>query len=557
MTISQIKTATCRAILVLAFVVAGFGTASSQPAQEREGGTGKYTDNERLVDIIRPMVRDDIKQLSIGVNTAVDLSKWIALFAIAAIGTAGGAAVVVGRKTIREEVDSAISRAIDNIDRKITGVEEKIKKREEVVINDLTNKAGERFKRFVKLQQLQYRIASEVVLNAPSKRRKPSEIMQDEIKEYIEQMDALEQELRELGVGREEIKAYVDFEKKGDAYHYIRDNNAVGCYHDALRAVLTRAGIKVGDNVEAEAVIKQTADIKRKLGNAYASMGRNDQAIRQYQDVIVFKKDDALALLSLGDAYQNKFEYGLAADAYAAAAGSLVRDFRPESSYLEAIYQLANSLASQGKYAEAISHYEEITRRSEVVRKFEWVLLSQGEAHRKAGQWEKAIACYDREHTLHPGNFEAEFRKGQAYAGSGNFQLAISAYKNVRKIYGTKDDKGKYSDLSARFFAYFGDAMRAERMESDYLVRALDLAKEQYDAHQGCHEIYVLAVCYAMNGECEPAVDYLRAAYGENRYVLKWIEAANFSDFRRIVGNPGFDSLLAELGGRAGVVATG
>jgi tetratricopeptide (TPR) repeat protein len=131
------------------------------------------------------------------------------------------------------------------------------------------------------------------------------------------------------------------------------------------------------------------------LARTMKSLGKTQEAIRQYEQALHLNPDFVPALSQLAAIYESQKQFGKALPYREKAAG-----LWPKNAMLKA--QLANTMVSLGKTQEAITLYQKAIALNEHLPL--WVYNRLGNALAKNGQLEEAIASYEKALELQPDN---------------------------------------------------------------------------------------------------------------------------------------------------------
>jgi tetratricopeptide (TPR) repeat protein len=159
------------------------------------------------------------------------------------------------------------------------------------------------------------------------------------------------------------------------------------------------------------------------LGLVYASQGRFDRAIVEFQTALRLNPDYA-AHNNLGIAYAAQGQIDRAIAEY-----QITLRLKPD--FIEAHYNLGNAYASQGRFDRAIAEYQ-ITLR--LKPDFIEAHYNLGNAYASQGQIDRAIAEYQITLRLKPDFIEAHYNLGIAYTSQGQWDRAIAEYQTALRL---------------------------------------------------------------------------------------------------------------------------
>ena len=260
-------------------------------------------------------------------------------------------------------------------------------------------------------------------------------------------------------------------------------------------------------------------DAYRGLANAYSHLGDLAQAEKIYRRAISLRPHYWAGYNWLGGFY---FDQSRFADA--AAMFNQVIGLVPDN--IRGYYNLGAALNGQGRYREAIAAIEH----SIAIRPIATAYTNLGNAYFYLRQYQEAIHAYEQAVQLKRGDYVKWWNLGDGYFWGGKRAQAMDAYR-----------------------------------------QAISLASEAL--HVNPKDPYALgdmAICYAMLGEKNSALSYLRQGlaassvsvpdipfkaalvynqFGEANQALRWLEKALAAgESPTIVGDtPNFDSLRSDL----------
>jgi len=191
------------------------------------------------------------------------------------------------------------------------------------------------------------------------------------------------------------------------------------------------------------------------LGLAYYHQGKLDDAIKEYQEAIRIKPDDACAHCRLGTAYRSKRELDSAIAAYKKAI-----EMKPDC-------------------AEAHDNL--------------------GHAYRDKGMLDDAIAAYKEAIRLDPYDVNAHHFLGHAYFDKNMFDEAIREWQRTIEL--TPNNARLYKDLRDAYF-------KAGKLD-ELIDETRQRVEEDTNDARG---YYLLALAFAEKGEFERAIESFRKA---------------------------------------------
>ncbi|MGI9352881.1 MAG: tetratricopeptide repeat protein [Rhizobiaceae bacterium] len=157
------------------------------------------------------------------------------------------------------------------------------------------------------------------------------------------------------------------------------------------------------------------------LGLAYMNLGRAEDAIVRFREVVEKRPQDADAFNNLGAALFELEQYEDAISAYEKAV-ELKPDFVP------ALRNIGAALRDMRRYEESEKYLSKIPF---LMPRYAPGHLSLGMTYKHMGKDEKALCCFETTLKLDPDNREANYEIGNIHANSGRFTDAIDAYRKV------------------------------------------------------------------------------------------------------------------------------
>ena len=221
------------------------------------------------------------------------------------------------------------------------------------------------------------------------------------------------------------------------------------------------------------------------LGIALYDVGKLNEAIFHYNNVIRLKPDYAGTYINRGNAYDKIGQYNLAIGDYNKAI-SLTPD------YAVAYFNRGVTYGTLGQYQLAIEDYSKAILLKP--NNFE-AYHKRGYEYAKVGQYQRAIDDYNKAIFLSPGYSDAYTERGITYGRSGQYQLAIVDFNEAVRL--KSDNAEAYNN---RGFTYYNigqykqaidDYNKAISLKSDY-VEAYMNRGVAYLKHGnytlGCHD---------------------------------------------------------------------
>jgi tetratricopeptide (TPR) repeat protein len=163
---------------------------------------------------------------------------------------------------------------------------------------------------------------------------------------------------------------------------------------------------------------------RNNLGTALLNKGQTDEAIRQYQEAIHLKPDDAEAHNNLGNALCNQGQTDEAISQFQKA-------IRLKPDFAMAHYNFGVALFNKGQINEAISQFQEAIRLkpdyAEAHNNLGTALFNKGQTDEEISQYQEAIR-------LKPDYAEAHNNLGLALEKKGRIDEAISQYQEAIRL---------------------------------------------------------------------------------------------------------------------------
>ena len=160
------------------------------------------------------------------------------------------------------------------------------------------------------------------------------------------------------------------------------------------------------------------------LGNAYARLGRDTEAIKSYKQAIIFKPNYAMAYYNLGVAYCN-----LGRDTEAINAQKQAIRFRPN--YAEAHFGLGFAYYKLGRYQESIEDCKQAIR---IKPDYAEAHNNLGVSYGNLGRSTEAIEAYKNAVRIKPDYAQAYVNLGNAYLAIGDKNSALAEYNILKSL---------------------------------------------------------------------------------------------------------------------------
>ncbi len=200
---------------------------------------------------------------------------------------------------------------------------------------------------------------------------------------------------------------------------------------------------------------------------AYHALGRHDEAILNFDNVVALSNNHMAALLGRAASREAQGDLERAVDDYSKAIGL-------EPANAEAIYGRATAFTHMEDYARALKDFD---RALELNGRFAEAYQGRAYIHALDQRYDLARADYTRALELKPDDADCHFSRGCIWAELGETERALADYK--RSIELNPDDVG----------AYFNRALLLETAEEldDALAdfrKVVELDVENADAHE-------------------------------------------------------------------------
>jgi tetratricopeptide (TPR) repeat protein len=226
---------------------------------------------------------------------------------------------------------------------------------------------------------------------------------------------------------------------KKDSYAQIADIMVIlGNYPAALDYYKNAVNISSSD-----------ADLHLKYAKVLDKLGKNDEAVKEYN--LALSRDDCSqeVLMALEKIYREKL------------------DMHPKDAELTA--NLGAILQKENKYDEALQFY---SKAGELDPSSVTTRLNLGTLYQQKKEYESAINAYQSILNLYPDNVSAMFYKAQCYQAMGQTSKAIDGYKNVlAKDANNEDAREALADIT-----------RTSLSVPDYLTYVEQNSKNQNEA---------------------------------------------------------------------------
>jgi len=182
---------------------------------------------------------------------------------------------------------------------------------------------------------------------------------------------------------------------------------------------------------QLELVVDQTQDLTvqfpktitlwNMLGASAAQIGKLDQAVQAFEQIISLNPNQANAYNNMGITLQEQGKLEEAIEAYNKALA-----LKPD--FAEAYFNMGNALKDQGKLEEAIEAYN---RALAIKPEYAEAYLNMGITLKNQCNLEEAIEAYSNAISIKPDNAEAYNNMGNALKDQGKLEEAIEAYNKA------------------------------------------------------------------------------------------------------------------------------
>jgi len=239
-------------------------------------------------------------------------------------------------------------------------------------------------------------------------------------------------------------------------------------------------------------------------GNALEDEGRNEEALRRYEEAILLAPGLARAHLNRGNIL-------LANDMIEEALGAFTTALSLDSGYAAAHYNIGNTYARMGQHEAALNAYKKAIRLNP---EFVDAEVALGCAQEDLGQLEDAAASYGRALEIQPDYAEVHGNLGKVLVKLGQLDDAVASFRRALEI----------MPNSAEMHFNLGMALRTSG-QRDSALASLNRALEINPEHAAAH------------GEV-----------GAILLELRQFDASIASSRRALAINPGFVLVLNNLG---------
>jgi len=177
------------------------------------------------------------------------------------------------------------------------------------------------------------------------------------------------------------------------------------------------------------------------LGVVLAQQGKLDEAITSFRQALRLNPDFAEAAGNLQKA--------LASHSARAATNSAAETHEPQSPMVEQYDALGQTLLRQGRFDEAVEHFQEVLQRNPDSTPDHYSL---GQALKEQGKFAEAVACYRRALELAPQFAQGHNSLGIALVHQGDLPAAVASFREAVRL--KPDFAHAYTNL--------GNAMREQ-----------------------------------------------------------------------------------------------
>lgn len=323
---------------------------------------------------------------------------------------------------------------------------------------------------------------------------------------YLRAIDILRQPLDETslliaeGLLRESLALDPNFAKAHAAmcrkhlagYRLARDASRFGPAEEAcLRAL----------DIDDDAV-----EVRVALGNLYVASGKNENALKEFEEALEDNENLAEIYIGIADAY-------IALQRPEEAEASLRKAINADVSNWASFNAMGNFLFGQGRFLEAAEFYQMFVNRASDNTK---ALNNLGSAYYMAGRFREAAEAWEKAIAIRPGR-SVYSNTGTMYFFLGEYDKAADRYALAANF--APNDYIVWSNLADAY--YFGENF--SQVAGVTYKRALALLEEQLSVNPGDAEaISMAAHCNARLGNREKALEYIARALekaSDNMYV--------------------------------------
>ena len=164
-----------------------------------------------------------------------------------------------------------------------------------------------------------------------------------------------------------------------------------------------------------------------KRGNAYVAKGEYDQAIDDFNQILILDPQNVEAFGGLGIAYTQKGEYDRAIEGYSQALKFATQD---EVTCLTFINR-GNAYVAKGDYDRAIDDFNQAL---ELNPQSTLAFVYRGNTYVLKGEYDRGIRDLKQVLNLDPKSEKAYLYRANAYREQGNYDLAIEDYTHVLEL---------------------------------------------------------------------------------------------------------------------------
>ena len=198
-----------------------------------------------------------------------------------------------------------------------------------------------------------------------------------------------------------------------------------------LWSILGASSAQIGKLEQALIAFKNVIAIKpndpkphNNIGNILKDLGKLEEAVKAYNKAVSLKPDYAEAYLNMGNALHDQSKLVEAVKAYNKAIS-----LKPN--YSQAYLNMGNALSAQGKLEDAL---EAFNKALSFKPDYAEVYYNMGIALADQGKLEEAIEAYNKALFIKPDYAEVCYNMGIALADQGKLEEAIEAYNKALAI---------------------------------------------------------------------------------------------------------------------------
>jgi tetratricopeptide (TPR) repeat protein len=186
-------------------------------------------------------------------------------------------------------------------------------------------------------------------------------------------------------------------------------------------------------------MLQDLSNYSKSLAYTYEKLGRYENMVKVYQQLVQFIPDDVNAYASMGRAYEKLNRWQDAAVVYQ-------QIIRLEPDDADAYTSLGDAYKHLNRWQDTLAAYQQATRLNP---NESYNYLHLGEAYSHLGRYQDALAAYQHGIHLNPNDFVWYFDLGQVYEALGRWHDAVTAYQQRLRF--TPNDSFMYFHLGKAY----------------------------------------------------------------------------------------------------------